>query len=286
MNINDSPRRRVVLVTGLSGAGKSLVLKTLEDLEYEAIDNPPLSVLHTIVMQGAKPLAICLDARREDFSAIELLQCVKQLRANPALYFSLLYLESETEILQRRFTETRRKHPLAGNSGVVDAIMRERALLSSIRDTANLVLDTTDLSVADNKRIITDQYHLGMPTLTIMVTSFSFRRGLPREADLVFDVRFLRNPFYVDALKHKDGRDEAVGDYIQNDPDFAKFFLDLTGLMKSMLPRYLDEGKSYLTIAVGCTGGRHRSVYTAQKLSGFLENLGYKVSLRHRDVDI
>lgn len=280
-----TPPTPIILVTGLSGAGKSHAMKALEDLGYEAIDNLPLSLLPALVDQkNPRPLAIGVDVRSRAFSADDLLTVVAGLRADKHVAFSLLFMTCEEEILQRRFTETRRRHPLAVDRPVVDGIRMERSMLNPVRAKADIVLDTTDMNLADLKLRLREQYSQTPATLAITVMSFSFRQGVPREADMVFDVRFLRNPYYDPALKDGTGKDAGVGDYIAADPDFQVFFDHVTGLLLPLLPRYLAEGKSYLTIAFGCTGGRHRSVYNAEKLAGILQKLDYNVTVQHRDV--
>lgn len=283
------PRRRVLLVTGLSGAGMSVALKALEDLGYESVDNLRLSLVPALVQQvesGNRPLAIVIDSRTRDFSADAFLDQVTALRRRPDLNVTLLFLECSDEVLQRRFTETRRRHPLALDRPVPDGIQRERALLAPLRDTADLSIDTTALSIHDLRRHLSGHFALDAePGLLVSVLSFSFRLGLPREADLVFDVRFLTNPHWDPALRPLTGQDEAVARRVASDPDFPAFFANLTGLLQPLLPRYNQEGKSYLTIAVGCTGGRHRSVYVAERLAAWLRGMGVKTGLGHRDLE-
>jgi len=186
----------------------------------------------------------------------------------------------------RRYTETRRRHPLAGDRPVLDGIHLERQRVWPLRDRADLVIDTTTLNPGDLKRLLQGHFALGAaPGITIFVTSFSYRHGLPRDADLVFDVRFLRNPHYVAALRPLTGRDAPVGAFIEADADFAPFFQRLCLLLAPLLPRYEREGKSYLTIAIGCTGGRHRSVYLAERLAAWLSEQGRPVGVNHRDLD-
>ncbi|MCW2244790.1 UPF0042 nucleotide-binding protein [Azospirillum fermentarium] len=283
------PRRRVLLVTGLSGAGMSVALKALEDLGYESVDNLRLSLVPALVQQvesGNRPLAIVIDSRTRDFSSDAFLDQLEGLRRRPDLNVTLLFLECSDEVLQRRFTETRRRHPLALDRPVPDGIQRERALLAPLRDTADLSIDTTALSIHDLRRQLSGHFALNAePGLLVSVLSFSFRLGLPREADLVFDVRFLTNPHWDPALRPLTGQDEAVARRVASDPDFPAFFTNLTGLLQPLLPRYNQEGKSYLTIAVGCTGGRHRSVYVAERLAAWLREVGVKTGLSHRDLE-
>ena len=228
-----SERLRVLLVTGLSGAGHSTALNLLEDLGWEAVDNLPLALLGGVTGDGTapqRPIAIGVDSRTRDFSP--------------------------------------------------------DALLAAVRGAADLVIDTSDLAIADLKHLLTGHFALDRQAAAIAVTSFSYRRGLPREADLVFDVRFLRNPYYEPGLKGLSGRDPEVAAFIEQDPAFTGFFAALTALLAPLLPRYEREGKSYLTLAVGCTGGRHRSVYVAERLAAWLRRQGRLVGLRHRDLGL
>ncbi len=284
------PRRlRVVLVTGMSGAGKSNALKALEDIGYEAVDNLPISLL-TSLITGAKgagrPLAIGVDVRTRDFGVGTFVHELDALVAMPALDVRVLFLDCQDEVLRRRYTETRRRHPLAPDRPVTDGILREREMIGALRDRADVTLDTTDLTLGALQRELRGHFTLDeAPGLVVFVTSFSYRLGVPREADLVFDVRFLANPHYVDALRGFTGRDEAVGAFIERDPDFAGFFDALTRLLGPLLPRFRQEGKSYLTIAVGCTGGKHRSVYLAERLGAWLAAEGQSATVFHRDID-
>ena len=281
-------RTRLVLVTGMSGAGKSTVLKAFEDIGYEAVDNPPLPLLASLmgpdVARGAA-LAVDIDVRTRDFSADALRAAVAPILARDDVDVRLLFVDCEDEVLRRRFTETRRRHPLADDRPVIDGIRHERGLIESLRAHADLTLDTTELGVADLRRLIAGHFALDdRPTLTISVMSFSYAQGLPREADLVFDVRFLANPHYVDDLRPLTGRDAAVGAYIARDPGYQPFFDSLTAMLVPLLPRFEGEGKSYLTIAIGCTGGRHRSVYVAERIAELLGAEGRDCHLRHRDL--
>jgi len=278
---------KLVLVTGLSGAGKSVCLRTLEDIGYEAIDNLPLSFIPVIAAAGGqgRKVVIGADTRGRDFSAERFAALVRALSEDKALEFELVFMDCDDEVLVRRFTETRRRHPLALDRPVEDGIAHERALLSGIRALANRVIDTSQLPVPDLRRLV-EGYFAGddAPPLAISITSFSYKGGLPREADLVFDVRFLSNPFYIPELRELTGLDAAVGEHIARDPGFAEFFAHLTGLVLPLLPQFEAEGKRYLTIAIGCTGGQHRSVYTAKRLGDALRGAGYAAEVRHREL--
>jgi UPF0042 nucleotide-binding protein len=287
-------RRPFVLVTGLSGAGRATALHALEDLGYVAVDNVPLPLLGDLMRSTAgspgelaAPLAFGVDTRTYGFSADELVRRLQQLRQRPDLAAQLLYLDCDAETLQRRYTESRRPHPLAPDRPVVDGIVEERRQIGRVRDSADVVIDTSALSPHQFKQILTGHFALGdQRGARIAVMSFSYRRGLPREADLVFDVRFLKNPHYVPELKPLTGRDKPVVDYIATDPDYEPFIGRLEGMIGPLLPRFDAEGKSYLTIAVGCTGGKHRSIAVAERLAGWLRGAGRSVTLVHRDTEV
>ena len=285
---------RVLLVTGLSGAGKTSALKALEDIGYEAVDNVPLSLLRSLVapMQSGfsgpgfpGPIAIGIDIRTRDFGIESFLQELDNLVSSNEVDVRVLFLDCDDDELRRRYAVTRHRHPLAIDRPVSDGIARERGLISDLRQRADLVLDTTGMGPGDLKRILQGHFELSSEYgLAVFVTSFSFRKGLPREADLVFDVRFLANPHYDPQLRGLTGSDPVVADFIAGDEGFTEFFNALTGLLRPLLGRYAAEGKSYLTIAVGCTGGRHRSVFVAEKLAAWLDGLNQRVQLHHRDM--
>ncbi len=279
--------RRVILVTGLSGAGHSTALKSLEDLGYEAIDNLPLSLLEAVLSEAdaTRPLAVGIDIRTRRFAAPAVIEHLRRLSANPDLAVTLVFLDCQDDVLERRFTETRRRHPLARDRPVADGIAAERTLVAPLKAHADLVLDTSALPPGELGRVLGGHFGLERGArMAVFVTSFAYRHGLPREADLVFDVRFLANPHYDPALRPLDGRDAPVAAFIERDPEFRDFFARLTGLLGPFLPRYEREGKSYLTIAVGCTGGRHRSVLVAERLGAWLRAGGRPADIAHRDL--
>jgi UPF0042 nucleotide-binding protein len=279
---------KLIVVTGMSGAGRSTALKAFEDMGYEAVDNLPLSLLPNLVPSADQPpLALGVDVRTRDFAVPALVAALDRLVEDRDLDLRVVFLDCDDDRLERRYTETRRPHPLAAERPVGDGIRLERERVRPLRERADLVIDTSLLTPGDLKRVLHGNFHLAAePGLGIFVTSFSFRHGLPRDADLVLDVRFLRNPHYVPALKPLSGKDRAVGEYIAADPDFAALFDKLCGWLKPLLPRYEREGKSYLTVAIGCTGGRHRSVYVAERLAEWLRREGRHVSVAHRDLGI
>jgi RNase adapter protein RapZ len=279
-------RRRIVLVTGLSGSGKSSVLRELEDLGYETVDNPPLPMLEEMVRRSDRNLAIGVDARTRGFDAEQVLKALARLRVNPELQPELIYTTADETTLLRRYTETRRRHPLALERPVADGIRLERQRIWPLRGRADLIIDSSALTPSDLKRVLQGHFALDdAPGIAIFVTSFAYRHGLPRDADLVFDVRFLRNPHYVDALRARDGRDADVGAYIEQDANFHRLFDRLCAWVEDVLPCYEREGRSYVTIAIGCTGGRHRSVFSAERLAAWLRRKGRRVEVAHRDVD-
>lgn len=289
-SVGASPRRqRLVVLTGMSGAGKSSALAALEDLGYEAVDNLPLALLDGLLAGGAldRPLAVVTDVRTRDFTIDRLLDTVERLRARPTLDVTLLFLDCADDVLRRRFTETRRRHPLALDRPLLDGLALERASMGPLRARADVLVDTAHWTLGELKRRLEDQLGLaaGTESTLIAVVSFGFRHGLPREADLVFDVRFLRNPHYVTALRPLTGRDADVAAYVEADPDFARFWSSLTDLLDVVLGRQQGEGKSYLTVAIGCTGGRHRSVLIAERLGDWLRARDGRVTVRHRDLD-
>lgn len=289
--------QRVLLITGMSGAGKTSALKAFEDLGYEAIDNVPLSLLSRLVLprEGKdagheRSIAIGIDVRTRDFGVEpfirEVDRLVAELGAERDAEVKLVFLDCDDEALCQRYTVTRHRHPLALDRPVSDGIVRERRLIFSLRGRADIVIDTTALGPGELKRILEGHFGLDAePGLAVFVGSFSFRFGLPREADLVLDVRFLANPHYDPNLRPLTGRDDPVATFVAKDDGFEPFFESLTGLLGPLLPRYAAEGKSYLTIAVGCTGGRHRSVFVTEKLAAWLQGQGQQVRVHHRDLE-
>ena len=290
---------RLVLVTGLSGAGRSSVLKALEDQGYEAIDNLPLGFLAAVTRDSqaseagapgpgddsGRPVAIGIDTRTRHFAVEGFLAQLEAMGERPGPDPLLLFIDCDDEVLVRRFAETRRRHPLALDRPVADGIRAERRILTPLRARADLVIDSSDLTLGGLRTQLADRLALGdRGGMLVSVLSFSYRFGLPRHADLVFDVRFLANPHYDPRLRPLTGRDEAVAAHVQEDPGYSIFFNSLKELLESLLPRYRSEGKSYLTLAVGCTGGRHRSVAVAEGLAAWLADKVPQVKLHHRDV--
>ena len=272
----------------MSGAGRSFALKTLEDMGYETVDNLPLSLLKLMVTPGhtlSSPLAVGIDTRTRDFSVYSFLEHINLLQKRADLQLDIVFCDCDDEVLAQRYTETRRRHPLAGERPAVDGIRAERQLLALIRPVATFILDTTSLSVADTRHILRHRFNIqGEGRLFIQIVSFSLRFGIPREADAVFDVRFLQNPHYDPNLKSLTGRDQPVAAFIQKDPLLAPFLKHTRGLLELMLPRFDEDARSYFTVAFGCTGGQHRSVFVAEEIYRWLMHGNRLVGLRHREL--
>ncbi len=280
--------QRLVLVTGPSGAGRGTAIKVLEDIGFEGIDNLPLTLLPRL-LEGppiTRPMALGIDPRNRDFSTAAFLELVDDLAGRPDTMAEVLYLDCREDVLLRRFSETRRRHPLAPDESPEIGIAREMDMLGPIRSRAGILIDTSDLSPHDLKDELLRWYDAReTPQLSVSVQSFSYKRGLPSGVDMVLDVRFLRNPHWDKALRPLDGRARAVADYVEADPRFEPFFDRITGLVEMLLPAYLEEGKTHFALAFGCTGGRHRSVALAEKLTAALAAGGWQVSIRHRELE-
>jgi len=285
------PTGPILLVTGMSGAGKSTALKALEDLNYEAVDNLPLSLLRRLLAVPGRgelddrPLAFGMDTRTRAFDAEQIVQAIKSLRDGKEFDVRVLFLDASGDVLARRFSETRRRHPLALDRGSSDGIARERELLAPLRRWADIVIDTSDFSTNDLRRVVRERFaRRDRDHLTLTVSSFGYARGIPRDADLVFDMRFLTNPHWQQHLRPLTGLDDAVARYINADPTFEIAFEKIADLLLMLLPRYRHEGKAYLTIAFGCTGGKHRSVFVAETMAERLRTRGYMPTVTHRDL--
>lgn len=277
-------RPPVLIVTGLSGAGKSTALKALEDLGWEAVDNLPVSLLPAMLAAPAPgPLALGLDARTRAFDAAAIVASVGAERGS-GRRLGVLFLDCAGDALVRRFSETRRRHPLAGDRPASDGIAREREMLAELRRAADVVIDTTNDGPNDLRRAIATRFPTGQaaaPTLTVM--SFGYARGVPRDADLVFDMRFLGNPHWVAALRPLTGRDPDVAAHVAADPGFQPAVSRIIDLLALLIPGYAREGRAYVTVAFGCTGGRHRSVAVAEHVAAELGARGHAASVIHRD---
>jgi UPF0042 nucleotide-binding protein len=278
----------LVLVTGPSGAGRTTAINVLEDLGFEVINNLPLSLLPRL-LDGpplSHPLALGLDIRNRDFSIDALISAIDGMTNRPDIATQVLYLDASEEELVRRFSETRRRHPLVESGSLLSGISGEKELLVPIRARADVLIETTGLSPHDLRAEIErlfapDEGHM----MNVTVHSFSYKRGLPRGMDIVLDCRFLRNPHWDAALRDHDGRDAAVDAYVEADPRFTQFFAQIKDMMDLLLPAYKEEGKSHLSIGFGCTGGQHRSVAVAERLAKSLAADGWQVSKRHREME-
>ncbi|MBK8174182.1 MAG: RNase adapter RapZ [Rhodospirillales bacterium] len=285
--------QNVLLITGMSGAGKTTALKVLEDIGFECIDHLPLRLLPRLLRaeageppQARRNLAIGVDVRTRDFGVDACIAAIERMRSEEGVSIQLVFLYCDDEELRQRYTATRHRHPLADPLPLIEGIAHERQVLSALRTSANLTIDTTGLNPGHLKQILQGHFAVELhDELTVQVLSFSFRSGLPRDADLVFDVRFLSNPYYQAELKALTGRDPPIAQFIRGDSAYATFFESLLRLLQPLLPRYVAEGKSYLTIAIGCTGGRHRSVFVAEELAAWLKSQEQRVQLLHRDLD-
>ena len=286
-----SPALRFVIITGLSGAGRSFAIKCFEDLGYFCVDNLPTTLIPTFAelcahsSRDIRMIALGVDIREGEYLA-HLLETLAELRAQGHKP-EVLFLEATEETLVRRYQETRRRHPLAGDGSVLEGIRAERQALSNLRESADRIIDTTGLSVHQLKERLVEGYgtQRTRDALTVSLMSFGFKHGAPYDADLVFDVRFLPNPHFVDSLKRLDGRDAAVEAFVMSFEESRTLLAKIEDLLRFLLPLYEREGKAYLTVAVGCTGGRHRSVTLVELLRRSLEGARRSPVVRHRDVD-
>ncbi len=279
---------RCVMVTGPSGAGRSTAIRVLEDLGYEAIDNLPLSLIPRLIDSpgSGRPMALGIDTRNREFSANGLIEVIDRFQDRHGHALELLYLDAREDVLLRRFSETRRRHPMAPAESPGEGITREFDLLVPIRARADILIDTSEMTPhdlrAEVERWFAAQSGRG---LAVSVNSFSYKRGLPRGIDMVFDCRFLRNPYWEVGLRELNGQNKAVQDYVAGDPLFVPFFDRVRGLVEMLLPAYSDEGKAHLSIGFGCTGGQHRSVTLTEILAEALAEKGWQVSIRHREME-
>lgn len=293
MSTQPSPdsRQRLLLVTGLSGAGKSTALDVLEDLGWETIDNFPVRLLERLVGEPdasdttRAPLAIGFDSRTRGFVPSEIIAMVKSLSQRNDFALTSMFIDCADDEIERRYNETRRRHPMAQDRTVHEGIAAERELLEPLRRWAEIVIDTRAMSANDLQARVRELFcDPEGAELTLTVSSFGFARGMPPLADLVFDMRFLDNPHWVEGLRELTGMDAAVGEHIEKDPAFATAFSQIRDLLLTLLPRYAAQGKAYVHVAFGCTGGRHRSVFTAQAIAQSLREAGFSPTVRHRNL--
>ena len=283
----------ILLVTGLSGAGKTTVLKTLEDIGWEAVDNFPIRLAGPLLdIPGAEgrdtpkiPLALGFDSRTRGFKAEALINQIKQLQQRPDLNIMTLFLDCAGTEIERRYAETRRRHPLAQDRPAMDGIAQERMMMEPLRRWAETVIDTSKLSAHDLQNDIRERFNSETtPHATITVTSFGYSRGVPHNADLVFDMRFLRNPHWDNVLRPQTGLDAAVSEYVEADPAYDDAVAKIRDLILFLLPLYDAQGKAYVNIAFGCTGGRHRSVHVAEQFGKWLREAGFSPTVAHRNL--
>jgi RNase adapter protein RapZ len=284
-----SAPQRLLLFTGLSGAGKSTALAVLEDLGWETIDNFPVRLLKRLVAmpdEARGPLAIGFDSRTRGFVPAEIIALVKDLAAREDIALTFVFLDCAGGELERRFNETRRRHPMAAGRPVMEGIAAERELLDPLRRWAEIMVDTSAMTSNDLQGHIRQLFapEATEAAMTLTLSSFGFARGMPPLADLVFDMRFLDNPHWVPTLRELTGQDAPVGEHIDKDPAFADAFARIRDLLLVLLPRYAAQGKPYVHVAFGCTGGRHRSVYTAEQMAEGLRAAGFSPTVRHRNL--
>ncbi len=294
MNRKTSDKQQtILLVTGLSGAGKSTVLKTLEDMGWEAVDNFPIRLagpLLDIPGGGGRsapsiPLALGFDSRTRGFKVEQLIKQIKSLQKNPDLNILTLFLDCSGTEIERRYAETRRRHPLAQDRPAIDGISQERMMMEPLRQWAETVIDTTKLSAHELQNEIRERFNSeATPHSTVTITSFGYSRGVPHNADLVFDLRFLRNPHWDNDLRPMTGLDPQVSAYVESDPEYPEAMAKIRDLLSFLLPLYDGQGKAYVNIAFGCTGGRHRSVHVAEQFGKWLRDEGFSPTVAHRNL--
>ena len=284
------PARQIVVVTGLSGAGKSSALHAFEDIGYHAIDNLPLTMLPALIDEAMQddssaPVAVGIDSRTLHFSPDHFGDAIGKLRKRPDVALHVLFMDAADDVLLKRFSETRRMHPLGEGQLLRTAIGKERELMAGVRHHVDGLVDTSKLTAAHTRRVILSRFTAHQePNMIVTLMSFGFANGVPRDADMVLDVRFFRNPHYVPELKPKTGLDEEVASFVRADEGYDGFIDRTLDLLNFLLPRYRDEGKSYLTLAIGCTGGKHRSVTVVEQLAGLMTLDGMTVNRYHREI--
>lgn len=277
-----------MIITGPAGAGRTTAIKAIEDFGVEVIDNLPLSLINRILSgpPTGKMLAIGIDSRTRGFSSEALIDVIENIEQKEDYFPTLLYLDCTPETLLRRFSETRRRHPSSPYGSAASGIEQEVAVLGALRQRADILLDTTELTPHQLRDELGRWFdNSGRGKLSISVQSFSYKRGTPRGVDMMIDCRFLSNPHWKPELRQLTGLSDDVGDYVRADPLFEPFFAKLCGLVELLLPAYQAEGKAYFTIALGCTGGQHRSVFVARMLANVLEKNGWLVATRHKEME-
>lgn len=280
--------QRIVLVTGMSGAGKTTALQVLEDLGWEAIDNFPLRLLSSLVDAEAErqvPISVGVDSRTRGFVPADIIEQCEALAARNDVELTTLFIDCSDSELERRYNETRRPHPLARERPIAGGIKAERDLLEPLRSWAEMLIDTSGLATNQLQQVMRERFgKSGAHDMTVTVSSFGFARGMPPLADLLFDMRFLDNPHWVAELRELSGLDDAVAAHIEKDPAFGPAFARISDTLLELLPRYAAQDRSYLNIAFGCTGGRHRSVYSAERAAQVLREAGFSPTVIHRNL--
>ncbi len=285
----ETKEKHLVLITGPSGAGRTTAIHALEDSGFEVIDNLPLSLIPALIdapLEG-RPLALGIDVRNRDFSIAQLIELIDSLNARPNVRSEVLYLDCAANALVRRYSETRRKHPISPEAPPLKGIEQELGLMVPIKARADILIDTTPLSPHDLKSEVRQWFGLDNDiAMGVSVQSFSYKRGLPRSVDMMFDCRFLQNPHWEEALRPQTGKDKPVQDFVRKDPSFEAFLDQVFQLVTLVLPQHAKEGRSHVSIAFGCTGGRHRSVTLAEALFDKLSSVeDWHLSVRHRELE-
>ncbi|MDN6730946.1 MAG: RNase adapter RapZ [Atopostipes suicloacalis] len=281
----------IVIITGMSGAGKTVAIQSFEDMGYYCVDNMPPNLVPTFLElvnknQETNKIAFVMDLRSESFLE-EIYDAIEYIESKPRVSSQILYLDTSIEELVTRYKETRRSHPLAVEGLIIDGIKKEEASLKKIKNQATVVIDTTETSPRELRTKLMKQFsESDSEPFRVELVSFGFKNGIPIDADIVMDVRFLPNPYYDEKLRELRGTDEAVYDFVMSQPATEEFYQRFMDLIEYALPGYRREGKSSLTIAIGCTGGHHRSVALVERMNKQIEVLGYPVNLTHRDIDI
>jgi len=278
----------IILVTGPSGAGRSTAINVFEDLGFETIDNMPLSLLPNLLtgQPNGRKIALGVDVRTRDFSVGAVLDIHDEIKRTQGFDSTILFLDCDTDALVRRYSETRRRHPLTPDDTPKFGIEQEKKLLSTLRARADILIETTNLSPHDLKHELKNWYgDADVGYLAITVHSFSYKRGAPRGIDMTYDCRFLNNPYWDKSLRTMNGKDKDVADYVKADPRYNEFYKRLLGMCDFLLPAYIDEGKAHFSLGLGCTGGQHRSVCIAEALGKSLADSGWQVSIRHRELE-
>lgn len=289
----DNKNKKLIIVSGLSGSGKSITLDTLEDFGYYCIDNLPVELIEAFINQLAKPghtlyekAAVSIDPRNQNINQTQFSGILSQAKAL-GIRCEILYLQADSETLLKRFSETRRKHPLTGDDHPLAEAMRlEKSILEPLASRADLVVDTTSTNVHQLRELIRERIGNKVNhSLSLFFQSFGFKHGAPLDADFVFDVRCLPNPHWEPSLRNLTGQDQAVADFLANNPGVHPYLDDITGFLHRWIPRFEAENRSYLTVAVGCTGGQHRSVYLVEQLANQFKQTRGNILVRHRELD-